>query len=104
MDRVPCLALTTLLQRHERVDVVHCDIQDAEGEVLPSAIDELTARVRRVVVGTHSRKSEGALLEAFTANGWSVEADKPCRYVVEHGRVGVLRDGVQVWANPRFAA
>jgi hypothetical protein len=104
MDRVPCIALTTLLRRYPRVDVLHCDIQDSEGEVLPPAIDELTKRVRRVVVGTHSRKSEGALLEAFIAEGWALEADKSCRYVFDKDRLVLLLDGIQVWANPRLAA
>ena len=103
MDRVPCIALTTLLQRYDRIDLVHCDIQDSEGEVLPSAMDELARRVRRVVVGTHSRKSEGALLEAFVAGGWILEADKSCRYVFHTDRIVLLQDGIQVWANPRLA-
>jgi FkbM family methyltransferase len=103
MDRVPCVALTTLLRRHERIDLIHCDIQDSEGEVLPAAIDELSRRVRRVVIGTHSRKSEGALLESFTRAGWTVEADRACRYVVENRRIVLLQDGIQVWANPRLA-
>ena len=103
MDSVPSLALSTLLQRYARVDVIHCDIQDSEGEVLPCAMDELSSRVRRVVVGTHSRKSEGALLEAFSARGWILEADTPCRYVVEQNRTMLVKDGVQVWANRALA-
>jgi hypothetical protein len=103
MDRVPCIALTTLLRRYPRIDVLHCDIQDSEGEVLPPAMNELTERVRRVVVGTHSRKSEGALLEAFIADGWALEADKSCRYVFDKDRLVLLYDGIQVWANPRLA-
>lgn len=104
MESVPSIALATLLQRYPRVDIIHCDIQDAEGEVLPRAFADLNKRVRRVVVGTHSRKSEGALLEAFGAGGWVLEADTPCRYVVENNRTMLLQDGTQVWSNPRLAA
>ena len=103
MDRVPCIALNTLLQRYDRIDVIHCDIQDSEGDVLPPAMDELSKRVRRVVVGTHSRKSEGALLEAFVAAGWTLEADRSCRYVFDKDRLVLLLDGIQVWANLRLA-
>lgn len=103
MDRVACIALTTLLRRYDRIDLVHCDIQDSEGEVLPPAIDELTGRVRRVVVGTHSRKSEGALYDAFAAAGWTLESDKGSRSVFADNRMVLLIDGIQVWANPHLA-
>lgn len=103
MDRVPSIALNSLLQRYDHIDVMHCDIQDSEGDVLPPAVDELSKRVRRVVVGTHSRKSEGALLEAFVAAGWTLEADRSCRYVFDKDRLVLLLDGIQVWANPRLA-
>jgi len=104
VDAVPSIALSTLLQRYPRIDVIHCDIQDAEGEVLPSAIGDMGERVRRVVAATHSRASEGALLAAFGANRWVIEADAPCRYAVDNGRTIALADGVQVWSNPRLAA
>jgi hypothetical protein len=103
MDHVPCIALSTLLRRYDHVDVIHCDIQDSEGDVLPPAVDELSKRVRRVVVGTHSRRSEGALLDAFVAAGWTLEADRSCRFVFDKDRLVLLLDGIQVWANPRLA-
>ena len=37
VDEVPCLSLDTLLRRYDRIDLLHCDIQGAEGEVLPPA-------------------------------------------------------------------
>lgn len=103
LEKVPSLSLTTLLQKYPHVNLIHCDIQDSEGEVIPSAADELDKRARRLVVGTHSRRSEAAILDALSARGWLLEHDVPCRYVVANNRVLTINDGVQVWANPHFS-
>lgn len=103
LEKVPSLSLTTLLERYDYVDLIHCDIQDSEGEVIPSAFAQIDKRVRRILIGTHSRKSEGALLEVFAPAGWVLEADIPCRYIVSGSRVLTQTDGVQVWATPRLA-
>ena len=103
LEEVRSFSLATLLAQYDRVDLIHCDIQDSEGEVIPKAFDELNKRVRRIVIGTHSRKSEGALLSVFGPSGWVLEADQPCHYEVKENRVALTNDGVQVWANPRLA-
>ena len=102
LEKVASLSLTALLQKYPHVNLIHCDIQDSEGEVIPSAADELDKRVRRLVIGTHSRRSEAAILDALSSKGWLLEHDVPCQYVVTNGRVLPTNDGVQVWANPRF--
>lgn len=103
LEKVPSLSLTTLLKRYDYVNLVHCDIQDSEGDVIPSAFEEINRRVRRIVIGTHSRRSEGALLDVFGPGGWVLEADTPCQYVLIENRVLTTNDGVQVWANPPLA-
>jgi FkbM family methyltransferase len=91
LDEVACICIDTLLSPYDHVNLIHCDIQGAEADVLPGAMPTLSAKVRRVVVGTHSREIEGQLRHAFGRAGWSVEADHA-------GIDGV--DGLQVWSNP----
>lgn len=60
------------VKRRPRVDILHSDIQGAESEVFHHAISLLNERVRRVVVGTHTRKIEGELMDLFSANGHGI--------------------------------
>ena len=103
-EEVRCVALTTLLGQFPRVDLIHCDVQGAEYDVLAAARDAIDARVRRVIVGTHSRRIEGDLLDFFAALGWRLEDEGVCKLVQPggHGPIGITRDGYQVWANPRY--
>ena len=102
-EEVPCVALTTLLERLPPVDLIHCDVQGSEYDVLTAAQEALNARVRRVVVGTHSRRIEADLLDFFAAQDWRLEDEGVCRLIQHGGRgaLGLVRDGYQVWANPR---
>jgi FkbM family methyltransferase len=102
-EEVRCVALATLLDQLPPVDLIHCDVQGAEYEVLTAAQAALGARVRRVVVGTHSRRIEADLLDFFAALGWRLEDEGVCRLVQPGGRgdLGLVRDGYQVWANPQ---
>jgi FkbM family methyltransferase len=94
MNTLDCLSLPTLLQNHPRVDFNHCDIQGGESEVLSAAIDTLDAKVRRIVVATHSPGHDETMLALFRARGWTLEAKED--WVVPE------RDGTQVWSNPRL--
>lgn len=71
--------------------------------MLTAAQEALNARVRRVVVGTHSRRIEADLLDFFAAQDWRLEDEGVCRLIQHGGRgaLGLVRDGYQVWANPR---
>ena len=104
-DEIRCVALTTLLAQLPPVDLIHCDVQGAEYEVLTAARAVLEARVRRVVVGTHSRRIEADLLAFFAALGWRLEDEGACRLVQPGGRgaLRLVRDGYQVWANPQLS-
>jgi FkbM family methyltransferase len=93
MHTLDCISLPTLLQNHPRVDFIHCDIQGGESEVLPAAIDTLDAKVRRIVVATHSPGHDETMLALFRAHGWTLEAKED--WIVPE------RDGTQVWSNPR---
>ena len=104
-DEVPSVSIATLLAKLPPVDLLHCDVQGAEGDVLTAAADVLSNSVRRIVVGTHDRAIEDRLMTCFTANAWVLEHETPCRFV--QGSTGVMQlvaDGTQVWRNSRFAA
>ncbi len=65
MEQVPSISLQTLLADLPVVDILHCDIQGMEAEVFRAGQAVVDARVRRVVIGTHSRKVEAELLDIF---------------------------------------
>ena len=96
MLTLTCVSLPTLLQKQQRVDFVHCDIQGSESEVLPAAIDTLNAKVRRIVIATHAPGHDANMLALFHAHGWRLE--------VKEDWMVPERDGTQVWSNPRVPA
>jgi hypothetical protein len=95
------ISLKTLLQDLPVVDLIHCDIQFAESRAFAAGIKEVTKRVRRVVIGTHSRKIEDELIEIFRAWSWFLELESPCKYRIDDGLPYLNTDGVQVWRNTR---
>lgn len=105
---VPVIALDALLRREPFWDLVHIDIQGQEGEVCAAGIAALDSRVRRVVVGTHSRVQDGLVMDTFHKAGWSLENEKPTITIWNEAVPTVegmaLVDGVQVWRNPRVAS
>ncbi len=95
-DEVPRFAIAGLVRRYPNVDLLHVDIQGAEETALPLAMAALNERVRRVVVGTHSRAIDASLTRAFEDAGWTLEARHPCTLNAD----GIMsRDGTQVWRN-----
>lgn len=101
---IPCWSVATLLKDLPPiVDLIHCDVQGAEADVLAAAMDELDKRVRRMVIGTHGRAIEGRLLEQFSSRGWRLEHETTCTYrQLSSGALVLLEDGVQVWRSARL--
>jgi FkbM family methyltransferase len=96
-----------ILEREERWDLVHIDVQGWERLICESASAQLNSRVAHLIVGTHSRKLDGDLIDLFHREGWVLEHEKPSRFTFVPG-VKVLEgmneaDGTQVWRNPRLA-
>jgi len=91
---VKALALATIInEAHCPIDYIHSDIQGAEIDVFPPALEILTSSARVCCIATHASDIEQALVAAFEQHGWTLE----CGYA---GRAG--RDGTFVWSNPRF--
>jgi FkbM family methyltransferase len=87
-------------------DLIHIDVQGDEVDICRSCIDELSARVRRIVVGTHSRKIDGDLLDLMWRAGWVLEHEKPVKFtfIPNSPTLDAMTtlDGTQVWRNPRL--
>jgi FkbM family methyltransferase len=102
VERLPCHSLATLLAPHDRVDLVHCDVQGAEEGVFAAGMEAANAKVRRVVVGTHSFALDRAMLALFARAGWTCEGIFACEMQEQATGLAVtVKDGCQVWRNPR---
>lgn len=103
---IPVIPIVELVEREQRWDLVHLDLQGWEGEVCDEAIDVMDRRVHRLVVGLHSRRLEGEVLALFYSRGWALENEKPTRFVYEPAAPTIenmtVLDGIQVWRNPRL--
>lgn len=103
LEELPSISLRTLIGDKPRVDLIHIDIQGHEEPVIAAGIDLLNARVRRLVIGTHSRTIEGHLFDLLHANGWICESELPCALMpMMDGRLHLATDGEQVWRNDRL--
>jgi FkbM family methyltransferase len=98
---VPSYTISTLLRNIESVDFLHVDIQGSELEVIRASLDVLRTKVRRMFVGTHSRRIEVELSEEMAIAGWVLENEQPCVFQrSEDGERKLYMDGCQVYRNP----
>jgi FkbM family methyltransferase len=106
MIEVTVVSFESLLCKLPLWDLVHIDVQGSEHELCQACIQLLTDRVRYMVVGTHSRKIDGDLVDTMWRAGWMLENEKPTRFVFNRNASSLERmdthDGTQVWRNPRF--
>lgn len=102
MKRVKSVSIKTILKEHRFVDLLHIDIQGAEADTISPALEPITLKVRRMVVGTHGRHIEERIFADMCAAGWILENEEPCQFTQHQGRMVLSRDGCQTWRNPRF--
>ena len=67
---IDVVAMRDLVVNETIWDLIHIDVQGDEVAICRSCIEELNARVRWMVIGTHSRKLDGDLLELMAGGGW----------------------------------
>jgi FkbM family methyltransferase len=103
MERVNCISLPTLLRPLNRVDLVHFDIQGGEYEVILSARQVLKEKVKRLVIGTHSRSIEQNLFDELASQSWVLEDEHSCGFRQDGQKMNLCRDGHQAWRNPDLA-
>ena len=101
--RVKALPINKLLSDYDRIELLHVDIQGLEFEVLSKGIKLLNTITKVLVIGTHSRKIEGDLLDLFYKNKWNLRAEKPCQFLYNKNANSLTgmtsKDGTQVWIN-----
>jgi FkbM family methyltransferase len=102
--KVEALSLNRVLQPLQRVDLIDLDVQGAELEVLEASREQLSAKVRRVHIGTHGPTIEDGLRSLFRTLGWENLNDygSNCECETPYGRIR-FQDGVQTWINSRPA-
>jgi FkbM family methyltransferase len=96
-------SLATLLDHFSFVDLIDIDIQGAELDVIAAAPNELTRKVKRIHIGTHSPEIESGLRTLFGRAGWRSESDYSClgKRETVYGEIE-FQDGAQTWVNPNF--
>lgn len=99
-NRLSCYSLEQIVG-DLLIDFCHIDIQGAEFVVLSTARDIAKERIKRLVIGTHSRMIEAQLFDILASDGWILENEKPCKFVFVDGRLDTILDGTQVWRNNR---
>lgn len=104
MITVPGYSIAGLLDRFSGpVDFVHVDIQSAEYDAIPPAMDALLAKVRLITVGTHqSDAKHDALVAQFRDAGWIERMNYP-RARENQTPWGPIKtgDGFLLFDNPR---
>ncbi len=95
--------LDTILRPLGFVDYMDVDIQFAEISILPDAIEQIEAKVKRLHVGTHSGDIHATLKRMFEERGWAVlfSYEPNATHFVDSGRFQTT-DGVLTVLNPRF--
>jgi hypothetical protein len=89
------------MRNFDRVDLMHCDIQGTEATLLTNVIEPISAKVKRIVVGTHSFEIDRLLRSLFPKHGWILEGINVCVMTEHHGKPVLIHDGAQVWRNRR---
>jgi FkbM family methyltransferase len=96
---LPCIPLNKISNGHP-VDLLHIDIQGAELSFVQENFADIQSAVRRILIGTHSRFLEGALIDFFLNHGWLQEMDRPVIIELRGGKPVTLIDGVISFRNP----
>ena len=96
---LPMLSLIDIVQKYDRIDLLHIDIQGGELDLLETCASALKDYVAYILVGTHSRSIEGRLFDIMLKDKWLLEIERPALLNVETENPIVTVDGVQGWRN-----
>ena len=99
------ISINTLLKESKGlIDLMHIDIQGAEYEAIPPAIDYMKEQVRLVMVGTHRSNLMHDEMEIFfTGHGWIPRYifARNTECLTPWGKIN-FNDGFQLWENPEY--
>lgn len=101
---VPTLSIDTILADLDHVDLMDFDIQYAEGRAIAAGIENMTRKVKRVFVETHSAEIHDIVYRTFNSHGWEC-TDKygyvngcPSLEITPFGPAS-FQAGLQCWIN-----
>ena len=72
VEFVSAMRLGTILAPLPIVDLVDVDIQFAEEQVIPDAIEDIERKVKRIHIGTHAPPIHQALENLLAQRGWEI--------------------------------
>jgi FkbM family methyltransferase len=103
--KIRMIPMRELVTQEARWDLIHIDVQGHEFEICRSCVEALNERAHWLIIGTHSRKIEGDLLDLLYKAGWQLEHEKPAKFTPQANPASLeamtTLDGTQVWKNPR---
>lgn len=99
-DELPMIALDEVTAPHDRVDLLHIDIQGGEADFIAGCLPVCDAKVAYLLIGTHSRQIEGRITDTLSRAGWKLEIERPAIFSFEGDAPLLIVDGVQGWRNP----
>jgi len=101
---IEVIPMLDVIKYEDRWDLCHIDVQGHEVDICGSCLDEINKRVVWLVIGTHSRKIDGQLIEMFFDAGWNLVHEKPSKFRFDRNSASLEAmtyvDGVQIWKNP----
>jgi FkbM family methyltransferase len=104
-EKITSITILDILSKIHFADILHMDVQGVELDVLNdrNTMIELTSKIKRIIIGTHSKMIEANLLQLFKDNGWFLEREKSCviDYSLKSNYKDMVKiDGCQIWVNP----
>jgi FkbM family methyltransferase len=96
---LPMVPLYDIAKDHERIDLLHIDIQGGEAAFVSDCIEVMNEKVGYVVIGTHSRQIEGEIFDTLGGAGWMLEMERPAILLLTENGPVVTVDGLQGWRN-----
>ena len=102
-DAMKVIPLEEAMRGHERIDLLHIDIQGGEADLVRDTLSLLRDKVAYIVIGTHSRPIEGQLFGHLAGSDWKLEVERPAIVELTDAGPRTLVDGVQGWRNRALA-
>jgi hypothetical protein len=101
---VSAVTLNNLLAPFDRVDFVEADIQMSEVIVFPPAMEQMSRKVRRVHMGTHTDEIHDLMVRLYESYGWEIIFSYPPKRSFETPYGSWTNDdGVLTAVNPAVA-
>ena len=108
-NEIESFSASTLFNLHSRIDFLHMDLQGVEEKLLDDSdfLNTVTQKVSTIFLATHSRSIEGLALKNLSKLGWILNRERPTTFKqsfkTEDVNGWTLRDGGQIWINPKFS-